>query len=125
MTYAQESAGNAIGGRSGGRVRARDLVLGIVKGAAAVAGTFLGQPLLRHDLRVLHTASRFVRRTMDAFLLDAGESSGVARVVIPSFLPPRAPAVADAAVLARLPAEPYILFVGALIPGKGIWPLLD
>jgi glycosyltransferase involved in cell wall biosynthesis len=44
--------------------------------------------------------------------------------VIPSFLPPSEPDVPDATILARLPEAPFILFVGALLPQKGIWPLL-
>ena len=61
---------------------------------------------------------------MDEHLLgDAAAAIPVDRV-IPSFLPPTEPGTPDEALLARLPAEPFLLFVGALLPQKGIWPLL-
>ena len=44
--------------------------------------------------------------------------------MIPSFLPPVEQGAPDEALLRQLPAEPFILFVGGLLPQKGIWPLL-
>lgn len=94
---------------------------GAAKGLAATAGTFLGRPLLRRRLLGLHSVSRFVRSVMDRHLLADGVP--VERV-IPSFLPPSPSGAVEPEVLARLPAAPYILFVGSLLPQKGIWPLL-
>jgi glycosyltransferase involved in cell wall biosynthesis len=64
---------------------------------------------------------------MDRHLLRLGQHHPLritVDAVIPSFLPPEESGVADEAVLDLLPDAPYILFVGALLPQKGIWPLL-
>lgn len=123
-TYATEAAGNAVQGRSGQPIGLRHRLLGGAKGIAAVGGVYLGQPLLRHGLRELHAASRFVREVMVRHLLR-GSAGRIPTVVIPNFVRETAEGSAEASVLDRLPAEPFILFVGALIPGKGIWPLLE
>jgi glycosyltransferase involved in cell wall biosynthesis len=105
---------------------------GSAKAIAAVGGTFLGRGLLRRRLRGLHSISHFVSAVMREHLLG-GHRPDVIERIIPSFLPPvadeadAAAAAADAAdqaFLARLPSEPYLLFVGSLLPQKGIWPLL-
>ncbi|HET9850875.1 MAG TPA: glycosyltransferase family 4 protein [Candidatus Limnocylindrales bacterium] len=126
-TYTQDEAGNAVLGRAGTPVTARHRVRGAGKAMAAVGSIYLGWPLLTRRLRGLHSVSTFVRGVMDRFLLQSRTSREV-RVdvdeVIPSFLPPQERDKPDPALLARLPDEPYILFVGALLPQKGIWPLL-
>jgi glycosyltransferase involved in cell wall biosynthesis len=126
-TYTQDEAGNAVLGRGGAPVTARHRVRGAGKAIAAVGSIYLGWPLLTRRLRGLHSVSTFVRGVMDRFLLQSRtgrEVRVVADEVIPSFLPPVERGAPDADLLARLPGEPYILFVGALLPQKGIWPLL-
>jgi glycosyltransferase involved in cell wall biosynthesis len=126
-TYTQDDAGNAVLGRAGAPVTARNRLLGTAKGMAAVASIYLGWPLLTRRLRGVHSVSTFVRGVMDRFLLQAGtgrEVHVIADAVIPSFLPPAEAGEPDAELLARLPTQPFILFVGALLPQKGIWPLI-
>jgi glycosyltransferase involved in cell wall biosynthesis len=134
FTYTADEAGNAVLGRSGGRVTAGHRLRGSAKALAAVGGTFLGRGLLRRRVAAIHSTSRFVNSVMREHLL--GESApAVIERIIPSFLPPEARGptagaptagapIADAALLSRLPAEPYLLFVGSVLPQKGIWPLL-
>jgi glycosyltransferase involved in cell wall biosynthesis len=127
FTYTQDDAGNSIMGRVDAPVRLVHRLRGGGKAAAAVLGILLSRPLLRAHLRGLHTNSQFVRFVMDRYLLEVGEKQPrplPLEAVIPSFLPPGETDVADEQLLQRLPHEPYILFVGALNPQKGIWPLL-
>jgi glycosyltransferase involved in cell wall biosynthesis len=98
--------------------------------AAAVASA--RQPLLR-KLSAVQSVSRFVDdMTAQHFLGEDGREAGrsLPRFVIPAFIdvdPPRRQAsegeVED--FLAKLPEEPFILFVGALRPIKGIEVLLE
>lgn len=126
-TYTQDEAGNAVLGRAGAPVTARSRIRGAGKGMVAVGSVFLGRRLLTRRLRGLHSVSTFVRGVMDRHLVRGGtpgEPRLVVDDVIPSFLPPAEEGAPDASLLGRLPAEPFILFVGALLPQKGIWPLL-
>jgi glycosyltransferase involved in cell wall biosynthesis len=64
---------------------------------------------------------------MDRHLINLGERGSRAApldAIIPSFLLPDETGVPDEGFLSLLPSEPFILFVGALLPQKGIWPLL-
>jgi glycosyltransferase involved in cell wall biosynthesis len=126
-TYTQEEAGNAVLGRAGARLTLGARLRGAAKGLVAVGGTYLGRPLLRRHLRGLHSVSHFVQGVMDTHLVGPASHLPVDRV-IPSFLPPAEPGRphddVPSDLLARLPDEPFILFVGALLPQKGIWPLL-
>ena len=125
-TYAQEAAGNAVLGAGGARVGLADRLRGAAKGIVAAGGTFLGRPILRHRPWALHSNSQFVQGVMDRHLVGPRATAApVLDVVIPSFLPAREAGTPDAAFLDRLPSEPFLLFVGALLPEKGIWPLLD
>jgi glycosyltransferase involved in cell wall biosynthesis len=127
VTYTQDDAGNALFGRADAPVGLRHRLRGFTKAVAAVVGIRLGRFVLMRHLRGLHTVSQFVRSVMDRHLLRLGRSRQhdvTVDAVIPSFLPPGETGVPDAALLRRLPADPYILFVGGLQPQKGIWPLL-
>jgi glycosyltransferase involved in cell wall biosynthesis len=115
-------------GRGGSPVTARNRIRGAGKALAAVGSIYLGRPLLIRSLRGVHSVSTFVQGVMDRFLLQQGtgrEVRVVADEVIPSFLPETEAGAPDADLLRRLPQEPFILFVGALLPQKGIWPLLS
>jgi glycosyltransferase involved in cell wall biosynthesis len=135
FTYTADQAGNAVLGAQDRPVSNADRVKGAAKGMAAVAAVLGGRPMLRSSLGGLHSVSTFVREVMDRHLLgldrapgaeDVIDASGrhIVDAVLPSFLPPGEPGAPDAAMLQRLPDRPYILFVGALLPQKGIWPLL-
>ena len=127
FTYTQDDAGNSVLGRVDAPVMTRHRIRGIGKSMVAVGGIFVGRALLRANLRGVHSVSHFVRSVMDRHLLHLGERTSLSvtvDAVIPSFLPPDETGVPDESLLRLLPAEPYVLFVGALLPQKGIWPLL-
>lgn len=123
-TYTLDDAGNAVLGRTDRPIRLRHRVRGLAKGALATAAVQLGRPLLLGPLRGLHSVSSFVEGVMERHLLD-GVERHIIHEVIPSFLDEDDGEPPDTVVLSRLPAEPYILFVGALLPGKGIFQLLE
>jgi glycosyltransferase involved in cell wall biosynthesis len=127
FTYTQDDAGNAVLGRMDAPIGTFNRVRGIGKAITAVAAIHVGGALLRANLVGVHSVSHFVRGIMDRHLLHLGEPGARAvavDVVIPSFLPPIERDAPDEVLLRRLPTEPFILFVGALLPQKGIWPLL-
>jgi glycosyltransferase involved in cell wall biosynthesis len=127
FTYTQDDAGNAVLGGVDAPIGTANRVRGIGKAITAVTGISLGGALLRANLAGVHSVSHFVQGVMDRHLLHVGESRAktvFADVVIPSFLPPVERDAPDAVLLGRLPTEPFVLFVGALLPQKGIWPLL-
>jgi glycosyltransferase involved in cell wall biosynthesis len=126
-TYTQDDAGNAVLGGQDAQVTDRHRIRGIAKGSFAVGSIYAGKGLLRHNLRGLHSVSHFVQRVMDRHLVGIREGDAsplTADVVIPSFLT-LSGGVPDEIFLDRLPQERFLLFVGALTPQKGIWPLLD
>ena len=127
QTYVLDEAGDLVSARRGLPVHPRHRVRGFVKGVVAVSSVWLGRPILRGPLRGLHSASSYVRSVMDRYLLGIGpgDATRVASEVIPNFLLEDPGSSADPAALAALPDEPYILFVGALLPAKGIWQLLE
>lgn len=93
---------------------------GIPKALAAVAGIFSSRPLLARKVAAIHHVSAFMQKIVQR---DFSESP-VASVVIPSFNENSLKGVLAAEFTDRLPAEPYILFVGALQPNKGLGILL-
>lgn len=102
---------------------------GIAKSAAAVTGVFAGRALLTRKIAATHSVSTFVQGIVKRDLLgetrDSLERDNIPDIVVPSFLDERAEAAAlDAAFLAKLPDEPFLLFVGALQPHKGLGELL-
>ncbi len=95
---------------------------GRVKGLVATAGVLGSRPLLRARTSGLHSVSTYVESIAgrDARLMPA------TRRVIPEAVPPEGPLTdAVAADLARLPEEPFMLFVGALRHEKGTEELLE
>lgn len=93
---------------------------GLAKGSAAVASIFGARPLLRRKVKAIHSVSQFTADVANRNL----RVPGVSPVVIPNFLEADADSPVDEALLARLPSEPFILFVGHLRPYKGIEVLL-
>ena len=95
---------------------------GTPRGLLAVAGVTLSKPLLRRRTTAVHSVGRYVNAMVAGNLF--APSDPVPQVIIPGFAvtsegPP------DGALVARLPAEPFILFVGALRRVKGIEVLLE
>jgi glycosyltransferase involved in cell wall biosynthesis len=105
------------------------------KSLAAVSGVLGAQSLLASNVSGVHALSQYVETIVRRDFLGrpgAGDSRPIA--VIPGIMVPEAnPAEqpdlqagrAGAESLARLPARPFILFVGALQLHKGLNPLLE
>lgn len=87
------------------------------KGAAAVAGVLGGRRLLRRVVGGLHSTSSFTQDAVHRHLLPAG--SVTPDMVIPDFREDELTGPPDESILARLPPEPYILFVGSFRRIKG------
>ncbi len=100
---------------------------GAARGLVTVAGVGMGRLLLRRHVTAIHAVSRFVETIVRRDLLDGdqGWEPVVERIddVVP---PPSSGPLDDAgeALLAKLPQEPFILFVGQLSPHKGVGVLL-
>jgi glycosyltransferase involved in cell wall biosynthesis len=105
------------------------LTYGQVKAAAAVTGVFTGKALLLQKMAGTHSITSYVQRITRRDLLGAvdnppgGEAVMVPDFVIPSFFEPSAGGQKD--FVERLPTSPFILFVGALQPHKGLYELLS
>lgn len=89
---------------------------GVAKGVAGVAGVFGSGPFLRRETTAIHSVSRFVAAKMDRYL----RVEGARNAVIPNFHEDVSGKPVDAETLARLPSEPFILYVGAFRRIKGI-----
>lgn len=89
---------------------------GVAKGTAAVVGVFGSGPVLRRKITAIHSVSRFVAAKMDRFL----HVEGARDVVVPNFHEDVSERPLDEDMLARLPREPFILYVGAFRRIKGI-----
>ncbi len=94
---------------------------GAAKGSVAVGSLLASRPLLRHKVSAIHSVSRF---TAQATVPHLG-IPGVEPEVIPNFMASNGAEPIDAAILAQLPHEPFIFFVGHLRPYKGVNVLLD
>ena len=102
---------------------------GPVKGTLATSGVLGGRPLLRRRMRGLQSCSRYVQDHMNRFLLGprvtgGWRTMGMPNLVVPDFRVRDEHPIVDETILAQLPREPYILFVGALRQIKGIQQLL-
>ena len=102
---------------------------GAPRGVVTAVSVAVSRRLLVRKITGLHSVSSFVHEAMMRHLLDAdagADSQGLVTATIPSF---QAPDLQDeapvddphvAALLSRLPAEPFILFVGAFRRVKGL-----
>jgi glycosyltransferase involved in cell wall biosynthesis len=101
------------------------------KGLAATAGVYLCKPALARKMTGLHSVSTFVHEVTTRYLFgDGGPPAGLVETIIPSFqdIDPSEAAPSDGdvtSVLARLPAQPFILYVGAFRRVKGLETLFD
>ena len=94
---------------------------GTPKGVAAVAGVFTAGPVLRRKVSAVHAVSRFVGGIMDRFLRVPGKPA----IVIPNFHEEERGELPDLEVMAQLPEDPFILFVGGFRKIKGIYELFE
>lgn len=92
---------------------------GFAKGALATTSVFASKPLLRRKVTAIHGVSRFVAGEMNRHLRVPGALSAV----VPNFHEENDGPV-DEEIMAQLPAEPYIQFVGHLRQYKGLHDLL-
>lgn len=101
---------------------------GPAKGAVSTLSVFAGRELLRRTTDVAHCNSGYVREVVRGQLFADGGRAEVVQVpdlYDPASLRPDEEREEVRAVLARLPAEPFILFVGSLQAHKGVHVLLD
>lgn len=87
------------------------------KGTAAVFGVLSERSLLRRWMRGLHSPSRFAQRMMHQHLGVMGDDRP--DVVLPSFRADGPSGRPEEVVLAQLPLERFILFVGSFSRIKG------
>jgi glycosyltransferase involved in cell wall biosynthesis/GT2 family glycosyltransferase len=90
---------------------------GAAKGAVAVAGIFGSRPLLRRKVTRIHSISRYVAAVVERDLRPPAPIE-----IVPNFSEETAGPV-DEEIMAGLPEEPFVLFVGALRRVKGIGEL--
>ena len=100
---------------------------GAARALIAVGGIRAGRPFLRRSVRAIHSVSRFVQHTVQRDLI--GDDQGWRPILecIDDVVPgsPEPLEAADHDLLTRLPASPFILFVGALQAHKGLGVLLE
>jgi glycosyltransferase involved in cell wall biosynthesis len=100
---------------------------GTGKGWLATAGVYLSKPLLARKMTGLHSVSSYVQDvTVRNLGLPGPGEDGLVEVTIPSFQEvPSSEGVDLDQWQARLPQEPFILFVGAFRRVKGLETLFD
>jgi len=96
---------------------------GAPRGWIATLAVLGSRGLLERRMTGLHSVSHFVDEMMQRDFIRTGAGAAVPREVIPSFRIEDAED-GDVDLLAELPADPFILFVGALRPLKGLDVLL-
>lgn len=98
---------------------------GPLKGGVAVAGVLGGRSFLRRRSAAVHTVSQYVADVSRRDFI--GPHAGPNVTVIPDIVisEDRTPPADERQATDGLPSEPFILFVGALQPHKGIYRLLE
>jgi glycosyltransferase involved in cell wall biosynthesis/GT2 family glycosyltransferase len=94
---------------------------GLPKGPIAAASVLASGALLRRRVDAIHSVSNYVEGQMNRHL----RVPGAIERVIPNFHEDTSDHPIDEAVMAQLPGEPFILFVGAFRRIKGIEELLE
>jgi glycosyltransferase involved in cell wall biosynthesis len=103
---------------------------GAAKGVVTAASVAAGRPLLARRMTGLHSVSTYVHDVTLEYLCGGREAAterGLVQATIPSVLDGNVD-VHDGRVddcLARLPREPYVMFVGAFREAKGLNVLFD
>lgn len=95
---------------------------GTAKAVASVLGLRAAASLVRRKTFAIHAVSDFVAAILRRDLAGMGETRSPVIVTIPNIVDPPS---GTNDLVPDLPDEPYILFVGALRPHKGIHVLLD
>ncbi len=90
---------------------------GPAKGTVAASSVLGVRPLLRRKITAVHSISRFVKAKMDRYLINGSE---IPDVLIPNFGEDLGRAEPNREILAKLPGEPFILYVGLLRAAKGM-----
>jgi glycosyltransferase involved in cell wall biosynthesis len=103
---------------------------GAPKGLAAVSGVAAGHVLLKRKLSATASVSHYVDQTIKRdFLGMRGRAAGKLGLVIADIALPSGSSSSedrpDDPILAALPDAPFVLFVGALRPAKGLTMLLE
>jgi glycosyltransferase involved in cell wall biosynthesis/GT2 family glycosyltransferase len=88
---------------------------GAMKGAVAVGGIFGSRPLLRRKVTRIHSISRYV-----AAMIEQDLRAPAPIEIVPNFGEDLSGKPVDEEILAQLPEQPFIFFVGALRGVKGI-----
>jgi glycosyltransferase involved in cell wall biosynthesis len=103
---------------------------GFPKSLAATTGVFSGRVILKRKLSAIHSVSTFVQQIVRRDLLRNIEQNWkyhqdrIPDIVAPSMLVESNGVAPVQEYSAKLPTQPYILFVGALQPHKGLGPLI-
>lgn len=103
-------------------MRCAAIFYGPAKGSVAVSSVLGQRALLRRRADALHSVSHFCEAMVRRYLLH--DRTLPARV-LPDFRDDAAAAAPDPQILARLPSDPFILFVGSFRRIKGDQLLLD
>ncbi len=90
------------------------------KGTVATAGVLGGRRLLERRVAARHSVSSYVDDLARKHLF----TRDMPVRVLPDYRDPLDASKVDRALLDRLPAEPYVMFVGALREVKGLGPML-
>jgi glycosyltransferase involved in cell wall biosynthesis len=122
---ADEAGGSVLGGEIPPITR-RNRFKGAAKALVAVASVHAGMKLLPGRTRQLHSVSTFVTDMYGQYF-TGGAGCGPPIETIAPFVrtSQNGEAAGQAMAAPPLPREPYILFVGSLLPQKGIWTLLE
>jgi glycosyltransferase involved in cell wall biosynthesis len=97
---------------------------GVPRGWLAAAGVLGFRPLIRNKATVLHSVSQYVDMVLRRDLMDGAATQAPLEVVPPFRIEDDPPATGGTELLRGLPERPFVLFVGALRPVKGIETLL-
>ena len=101
---------------------------GLPKAAVTVLGVRFGRLLLKRTVHGFHTSSSYVKNVITRYFpsvdTNQDQSSSTPYSVIPNISQDVEHGTKKPGILESLPKVPFILFVGALQPHKGIYPLL-
>jgi glycosyltransferase involved in cell wall biosynthesis len=97
---------------------------GVPRGWLAAAGVLGFRPLIRSRATLLHSVSQYVDMVLRRDLMDGAPTRTPLEVVPPFRIEDDPPHGGDDELLRALPERPFVLFVGALRPVKGIETLL-
>ncbi len=98
------------------------------KGWMAVLGVFFSRPILAKRIDAVHSVSQYVQGIIERDLIGNQAASRKYEIIkkdISSFLIPSDQETGDPDFVKRLPAQPYILYVGGLQRRKGLDQLLE